>query len=558
MKQKIDFTLLRALFRKQRQERLSAFKKNFDFVGFVMRIVLYGALIAVLSVFLARFADMYLDVMVNYEINPAERAYEVLTLCYSAVLALMVLSAVAQINRELFFGDDVRILSALPVNAKTLYVSKLASIYLGQAAFSAVTVTPISIALGSVLPQGAWFWCMTAVAVFTLPLVSLGIASLLALPSYYLRLILRRRYVLNFVVVTLITAALIAVYWALLEGIKQLLLGDDLKYFFNEKVMSGIAATVHALFPANCIASFVLGRYALSSAGWVALLLAICTAVGLVFTRLLLVRSMQQGIGGVPRYRGRRRPFGKAKKPFAALVKKEFLAIFRTPNYTFSYFSMALVQPLMVYLCMSVGSSLVVQLLGIACNWEIAVFLTLLFGCLANMFCTTNVSRDGAMFFSVKAMPLSGKAVMYSKVALCMVVTAASQLFSALLLGVTGSLAWYYAAYLFALGTAFGFAQVCLATAIDFRRPHFAVAKGNAEEGNTVSTVALLGIAIAFVVGICLLVLRMAISLRNLKNLEFLSYVVCAVAAVAAATVGAVCLTHRLEDKYYNFEGGAH
>lgn len=325
MKQKIDFTLLRALFRKQRQERLSAFKKNFDFVGFVMRIVLYGALIAVLSVFLARFADMYLDVMVNYEINPAERAYEVLTLCYSAVLALMVLSAVAQINRELFFGDDVRILSALPVNAKTLYVSKLASIYLGQAAFSAVTVTPISIALGSVLPQGAWFWCMTAVAVFTLPLVSLGIASLLALPYYYLRLILRRRYVLNFVVVTLITAALIAVYWALLEGIKQLLLGDDLKYFFNEKVMSGIAATVHALFPANCIASFVLGRYALSSAGWVALLLAICTAVGLVFTRLLLVRSMQQGIGGVPRYRGRRRPFGKAKKPFAALVKRNFL-----------------------------------------------------------------------------------------------------------------------------------------------------------------------------------------------------------------------------------------
>ena len=59
-------------------------------------------------------------------------------------------------------------------------------------------------------------------------------------------------------------------------------------------------------------------------------------------------------------------------------------------------------------------------------------------------------------------------------------------------------------------------------------------------------------------VGICLLVLRMAISLRNLKNLEFLSYVVCAVAAVAAATVGAVCLTHRLEDKYYNFEGSAH
>ena len=84
------------------------------------------------------------------------------------------------------------------------------------------------------------------------------------------------------------------------------------------------------------------------------------------------------------------------------------------------------------------------------------------------------------------------------------------------------------------------------------------MAKGNAEEGNTVSTVALLGIAIAFVVGICLLVLRMAISLRNLKNLEFLSYVVCAVAAVAAATVGAVCLTHRLEDKYYNFEGSAH
>ena len=60
MKDRIDFRLLGALLRKNRREKTSDFRKgHFNAVGFVMRLMLTGALIAVFGIFLGKFHHIY-------------------------------------------------------------------------------------------------------------------------------------------------------------------------------------------------------------------------------------------------------------------------------------------------------------------------------------------------------------------------------------------------------------------------------------------------------------------------------------------------------------------
>ena len=560
MKDKIDFRLLGVLLRKRRQEQFSRIGKGkFDFVGFGMRVILILAFLVCFVVFFGRFLDIYLQVKTDYALNPSERLFEVLTAAYTLVLALMTIGAVSQINHALFAADDIRILSALPVGAKTLYLSRLITIYVGQIAFALLTVLPVNLAVVIHAPQGAWFYAMTVLTCLVLPLVSIGIASILALPYHAVRAALKNRFVLNFIVVTLLTAVLLFAYATVLEAVKELLLGDDLKYFFNESVMNKIAAVAASLYPANWMARFLLGQELIFSSVGIVVLLVVCAVLSAVVIRFLLLRALQSRISGAYNFIGHRKTLAKPHSPFFALLKKEFLVIFRTPNYTFSYFSVAIVMPLMVYFCMSVGSSLVVKLIGIQCNAELAVFLTLLFGSLANMFCTTNISRDGKMFYSVKAMPVDGRAVIFSKVLLCMIVTAVSQLLSAILLLSTGYLNAGFAVFLFFAGVLCGFAQVCVATKIDFIHPKFSTEPDGEirESGNTVSTVIVLGLIASFLIGGAVLLVRMVLSLRGLaEQYAFVTYLLTGVVALGAAAVGCLLLMRNLNKKYAEFSGG--
>ena len=560
MKDKIDFSLLGTLLKKQWRERSAAFRKgNFDAVGFIFRILLTFAFVAVFVVFFGKFLDIYLNITLNGVLDTTERLYELLSIVYIVVLIAMVISGISQINRALFAADDMKIMAALPVGARTLYVSKLTYIYLGQVLFAAVALLTVNLTVAAHASQPALFFVFTVLACFLLPLLSVGIASIFALPFHALKLALKNRFVISFIVVTLITAALLFLYAYLLEGVKEMLLGDDLKYFFNERVMTRIASVVAALYPANLIANILLGREMLVSCLVIAAALVACALISAFAIKKLLLRSLQSRISGQAKVKGARKSLGSAHSPLAALVKKEFLMIFRTPNYMFSYFAIAVVMPLMVYFCMSVGSSLVVKLIAVDCSLELSVFLTLLFGSLANVFCTTNISRDGQMFYSVKAMPVSPKTVIFSKVLLCMIVTCVSQILCSVLLCAAGYLSVLNGIFLFATGLLFGFAQVCIATRIDFDHAKFSTEPDGEikESGNTVSSVILAGLVVSFLIGGAVVLVRMMLSLRGLANrFSYLTFVIAGGAALLFAALGYLFLIRRLNDKYYRFSGG--
>lgn len=558
MRDKLDLRLVRTLLKKQWIERTYGYKRgNFDIVGFILRLLLIAAFMAVFIIFFGKFTDIYISIKTDNALNVNKRAFELFTMVYTVIIVFMTISAVSQINREIFAADDVKIFSAMPVGAKSLFVAKLLIIYFSQLTVAIIAVLAVNITIAIHVPQTSLYYLFTALTCILLPLITIAIASVLALPFNMIKRLLQGRFVITFILVTAIAGVLFYAYSIILGAVKDMLLGDSLRYFFDEKKMNAIGFATSIMYPAKWLANIMTGTDRLLSGVWILITLAVCIVLSMVLIRYILQGALQSRIAGTTSYIKRGKTISKRSGGFWALVKKDFLLIFRTPSYMFSYFSVAVIMPLMVYFCMSIGSSLVLNLVGLECNLELSIFLTLLFGALTNVFCATNVSRDGEMFYSVKALPLSYKTVFFSKIFLCMAVTALSQMASAILICCTGFVPWYVSLFLFFTGTLFSFVHICVATRYDFNHARFSTEDDGEikESGNVISTIIVLGMLISIAVGGAVFIVRILMLLRQI-DLGYLSYLIAGGSAIVAAVIAYLYFIRKLGDKYYEFDGG--
>lgn len=559
MKDKINFKQVGTLLRKSAQERSSAYKKgNFDAFGFLIRWALIIIFLAMFVIFFGRFTNIYLAVKTGGLLRPQTRMYELLSMVYTLILVFLVISSVSQIDRQFFDADDMKLIVAMPLGASTVFIAKLISIYFSQFVISAACVLVVNIVISLQVAQGAMFYGMTVVFCFVLPLISIAIGALVAMPFHAVKQFLKTRFVLYFIIITVLLAAGFYIYSVVLNAVRDMLLGDSLKFFFNEQVMNILQTLTKYLYPAVWFADILMGNNLLIAGLGLLGIVLVCLAVAMLVIHRLMLWVMQSRIAGDANFMRRQQTIAPKRNSFFALMKKDFLLIFRTQSYTFSYFSVAIIMPLMVYFCMTIGSSIVTKLIGMNCNLEIAIFLTLMFGALTNVFCSTNISRDGEMFFSVKAYPLGYKKVFFSKVVLCMMVTSLSQLVSAVLLASFGYVVWWQALFILLGGLLCSFAQICFATRYDFNHAKFSTEEDGEikESGNTVSVIMVVGMLSSFLIGGSVLLIRLLFALRLVSGLEFLTYLIVGAVSLVIAVLSYLYLIRRLGVKYHEFSGG--
>ncbi len=554
----VNFRTVRALLRKGREERRSMFKAgHFDVLGFLLRLALAAAIVALFVIFFGRFVEVYVGVKTAGKTDIAARSNELLTILYSAVMFGMVIGGVGQLGRELFSADDMKLYSAMPINARTLFVAKLISIYRGQLTIAFVAVVTVNATFAWKVGVTAAFWILSAGCCFLLPLLTIGIAALIVPIFQVIKRFLKERYLLMFIVVTALLGLAIWIYSIVLGGVKQLLLGDSLKYFFSERVMNMIAKVCSFLYPARWLANLFSGTEFVWS--WVGIIAvaAVGITVSMLIIKSILTKALQARNQSALSVSFQNSVVKEKSPKFVALLKKEFLHIFRTPSYMFSYFSVAFIMPLMVYFCMDVGASLVVNLVGLDCNLELAIFLTVLFGALTNVFCATNISRDGEMFYTLKAMPISYKTVFFSKIVLCLIVTAISQVASAITLCATGMIGLKDGLFVGGIGLLFSFAYIAVATRYDFNHAKFSTEDDGEikESSGTVSIVIVVGLLFSFIVGGLVFVLKVLAQLKGFE-IGYLTYVLSGGIAVLAVGLALFYLLFRLRKKYYEFSGG--
>ena len=518
-------------------------RKSADIPGKLLSLVLAAAIVTFVCFVLKRFADMYIGIEVNRVEAPYTRLYELTTAIYAVLILVNVIGGVRNINRSIFGSDDLRIFVTLPVSSSAMYIAKMAVAYLKQFIFGFFTVLPVSVLI-----------------LFFMPLISLAVGSVLALPVHMLTEAVASRYVISLIVATGVTALAFWLYSAVLDFIANLISTGDARYFFDAETMREIARVTEKLFPASCFADMLLTGDAGEGFGWVLLVTAALTAAGVTVGRLMLVPAAQNKLFSLSSrhvYKGHGMP--APRSVFATFMKKEFVQVLRTPSYAFRYFSTAIIMPLMVYFCMDIFSELVGMLVFVNCDLEIAVFLIVMFGILTNTYCAGNISRDGEFFFTMKTLPVNYRTVIGAKVAFCFIGAAVPTAVSVALVGGLGYVNAWQSVYLLAVTLAISVAQICFATRRDLGHPRFASFEGASTDENdsTVSVLIIIGLAVSAVIGV--LALYSGIYLKISGGEAFGETVATAsVGAIAAALlIGAlVYLFVGLDKKYRAVSGG--
>lgn len=551
---KLNLRLIRVLLKKQGTEFWNKVKsqKN-DVLGIILKILIFTGFVGVFVSVFYRFSDVYLNVKIYGVKDYGQRAYEMLTILYGVIFVIMIVSGVFQIDKSLFKGDENLLYSAMPIPDISLYFSRIISVYIKQLVVCVAFVFTVNVTYGIKLNQPIGYYFASLLVTFILPFLSISVASFIVLPLKKILLFFRERFTLSFVALNILVAIFVVGYCFLLRGVEQVLVGEDIRYFFDERRMTSIINFVTHAYPVCWLAGMTLGKDFLINLVASLGLTVGCILISMVATRLLFNSAMQKRTDSV-NFNRKHIGLKNQKSPAFALLKKELLIIFRTPDYAFSYLSVALVMPLIIFFSVSLTSDMVTSLVGVNTSLELSLILTVLFVSLTNTFCATGINRDREMFYSIKAMPISGRKVMFVKVVSAMLIALLSNVANSIVLGATGYLDVGGAFLVLFVGVAIAFAQICFATRSNLNFPDFSENSGD-KATNLVSKLITVGLVSTTLVGALLLYFKISQSLQGIES-STLTYVISVIVSTLLAVLGYAYMIRKLRRKYYEVSGG--
>ena len=547
-------TLCKYEFKKQFPFKLK--KGRIDVLGNLLSILITLLIVTVVVALLSTIAMNYVAIKLDKIKAPLDRAYELLNLFYTVIIVAMSVMCVETMRKTLTQKKDREMFLRLPVKPQTIFLSKLAMLMLGNYIIAFFLVIPINIIIFLAL-QPAWtFWLTTALVWLLLPIIPFFIATVLLVP--YIKVIdfISNKYILLFVLVSLILIGAFMLYSGLLSIVQSLLETGSIKFLFNEEFINFLQSLIKWTYPANMFAALALGR---DTAKAVLIILA-GVAVSLVaiylITKKLFYVTLYKNDNRLKT--GKKKTGYKQLSPVLSLIKKEFIAIFREPKHMFSYFAIATAMPVMVYCCYTLFESLIRNSLGLNANFSLALLIVLVFSILTNTFCATNISRDGLSALKSKVFPIKPSRLLLSKVIFCAIVSSFSVIASVVMLIAATSLLIVEGLLCCIIGLIFSVSQIFLATRMDLNHAKVSASAIEVEKisNRTVSKVVFLGLILALLMGIVAMFISIFaaateidfIARLNLK--EWYAYLFPAIGSLLYLGFSLLYYTHGIEKSF--------
>ena len=121
-----------------------------------------------------------------------------MSFAYFTLIIAFIITGTTRLCHTLFENSDINILITMPFSAFEIFASKLTWVYVRQAVTSLIAVLTINLSFFiTVNLVSAYNVLMSLVVGLILPIFPLSIASLIALPYYYLKRVITSHYLLN-------------------------------------------------------------------------------------------------------------------------------------------------------------------------------------------------------------------------------------------------------------------------------------------------------------------------------------------------------------------------
>ena len=464
-----------------KHERRSLFptlslKKKPDIIGGLISLLISALVIGIFLYMVSTVTKSYVALKLNNVSDPIARSAEILTVLYAVITVALALLCLEKMRNTLASKAGRDIFLRLPVSSKTLFLSKFSALMLWNYVTAVFFILPINAIFYFILSPGGSFFVGTTLVVIFLPTVSFLLATILLIPYIHLISFLSRHYFITFLLLSALLMGAFFAYSEILEVIRTMLETGSIKFLFNQKFVDFLQKTQKTAYPANLLAYMALGQKMFLS-------IAVLSAVAVV--SLLLATLVTNALYRITYYSTSREKVRRGKRhlmshsPMIALMKKEFITVFRNPKYLFSYFAISISTPFMVYCCYTLFEALLVNAIGRSFEMALTLVVLLVFNILTNTFCATNISRDGKAALKAKIFPMKPSSILLSKIIFCNVVSSLSVAASGIFLWFKAGVSLNSALFATVIGLIFSVSQILIATRMDLN--HARVAAGPIE-----------------------------------------------------------------------------
>lgn len=506
-------------------------KDRIDVIGaalsFLITILILGVFVYLLYTVVQNYVTikLYDERLGIITSNPTARTVELLNVIYTVIIVALGAMMLEKMRSTLARQTDKVLFLRMPLQQQTIFLSKLATLLISNYITAFILIIPINSIFWWSLKPGPIFWLYTIIVWLLLPMVSFLIASLLLVPYIKIVEFVSNKYLIMFVLFSGALVGAFLLYAEVLEIVQNLLETGSIKFLFNSEFISTLKLLKDITYPANCFAYIAVGDMTVSNIGIggknltffaISLVITITLAVLAIFVVYFVSKKLYY----ITLYKNETQKKVRNKTTalfrttkFAALLRKEFIAVFREPQNLFSYFAIATAMPVMVYSCYTLFESLIKNALGFNVSFALALIVILIFSILTNTFCATNVSRDGELALKVKMFPVRASKLLFAKVFFCSIVSSLSVIGSSALLYIakvhfnTGDQIMVEPRDLLVItviGVVFSLSHIFVATRLDLNHAKVMASPQEIEEesSRTIAKTVFIGLILALVAGV--------------------------------------------------------
>ncbi len=488
------------LFKHERRSLFPTFslKKKPDIIGGLISLVISALVIGIFLYMVSTVAKNYVAVTLNKISDPIARSAELLSVLYLAAIIGLTILCLEKMRNTLASKTGKEIFLRLPISAKTMFLSKLSALMLWNYITGIVLIVPINVIFYVILKPGIEFFIGTAVVLVFLPAVSFLLSTLLLIPYIGIIGFLSRHYFMTLVVLSGILIGAFFAYSKFLDVVKTLFETGSIKFLFNQDFVDFLQATRKYAYPANIFAEVAVVETKLTSILILVGFAVVSFAAAWFITGALYRITLYSTAAGKVR-RGKRHI--ACRSPLRALMRKEFISVFRNPKHLFSYFSVALATPFMIYCCYTLFETLLINAIGMSFELALTLIVMLVFGILTNTFCATNISRDGKAALKAKIFPMKPSTILLSKVLFCSIVSTISVVASGAFLWFKAGVSLKTTLIATGVGVLFSLSQIFISTRMDLNHARVAASPMETEKASnrTIAKSVLISLILAVV-----------------------------------------------------------
>lgn len=486
---------IRTLLRLEIKNRFSNYSLT-DFKSYLkllFTIVLLGAVIYAIYWVAGLFFEMF---------ETGGMLYEALVLLVTAVFIFMLFTGISNTIKVLYYKGDNEILMRYPVSGAEVFISKTLFLFLSQFIVTTVVMAPFLVAYASVSGLGAAFYVKIPVPILLMVFINFFLSNILAIPIMHLTNRIRNKFILIIIGLAILVTAGFALYMLLFNSMVTYM-NDTAFSVFSDEMVAIIETVAKWLIPAKYFADVMVGKELYIAYPALIGMLGL-TLIGMIFiiyflyAKTLLNNVEVEGSAFKHVTKNRRRPI------FVTLLRKEFLQVFRSVNYSFQYFVLACAMPVMIYFCNEITGRLGENQIGEQIALGMTMLVMLIFATVITSFAATSTSREGDNFYHTKVAPVSIQKQLFAKFTMFFLVSVAANAVCAVVLYFTKQVNLTDAIWLFVMVELAAIAETLIAMRMDIAHPYFNLSgEGEVVNNNASTTLAVaMGFAVAVVIGI--------------------------------------------------------